>query len=81
MELLVSGAGRAALLQHLQIRLPRGTTGKQANQLDQYYQGVIDGVVGKETRTALEKFQGDFNLKVTGTITPEVLDALKIVAQ
>jgi peptidoglycan hydrolase-like protein with peptidoglycan-binding domain len=39
-----------------------------------YYQGVIDGVVGKETRSALEKFQGDYGLKVTGTITPAVLD-------
>ncbi|MDR7156714.1 hypothetical protein J2W40_003559 [Sphingobium xenophagum] len=33
-ELLFSGAGRATLLQHLQIGLPRGTTSKQANQLD-----------------------------------------------
>jgi len=45
-----------------------------------YYDGVIDGVVGVETRAALTRFQTDFTLKVTGTITPEVLDALKIVA-
>lgn len=43
-----------------------------------YYDGGIDGVVGPGTRDALSRFQGDFKLKVTGTITPEVLDALKV---
>ena len=33
------------------------------------------------TKTALSKFQKDWNLKITGTITPEVLDALNIVAK
>ncbi|WP_222926955.1 His-Xaa-Ser repeat protein HxsA [Sphingomonas gilva] len=46
-----------------------------------YYHGAIDGVVGKDTRAALVRFQTDFSLKVTGTITPEVLDAFKIAAQ
>lgn len=46
-----------------------------------YYTGIIDGKFGPETRTALSKFQKDWNLKVTGTITPEVLDALQIVAK
>ena len=46
-----------------------------------YYSGVIDGVVGPETRTAISTMQADWNLKVTGTITPEVLNALKIVAE
>lgn len=46
-----------------------------------YYDGTIDGVVGPGTRAALEKFQGDYALKVTGTITPQVLDAFKIVAE
>ena len=45
------------------------------------YEPPSGGKISKETRTALEKFQDDFNLKVTGTIAPEVLDALKIVAQ
>lgn len=46
-----------------------------------YYNGAIDGIVGRETRASLVRFQTDFRLKVTGTITPEVLDAFKIVAQ
>lgn len=46
-----------------------------------YYDGVLDGVVGPKTREALTRFQTDYNLKVTGTITPEVLDAFRVVAQ
>ena len=46
-----------------------------------YYTGVIDGILGPESKAALSKMQADYGLKVTGTITPEVLDALKIVAQ
>ncbi|MEF2071024.1 His-Xaa-Ser repeat protein HxsA [Consotaella aegiceratis] len=46
-----------------------------------YYSGAIDGIVGPETRKALEKMQSDWNLRVTGTITPEVLDSLRIAAQ
>lgn len=43
-----------------------------------YYNGEIDGVVGPDTKAALSKFQSDFDLKVTGTITPEVLKAFDI---
>lgn len=43
-----------------------------------YYDGDIDGTVGPKTRDALKRFQTDYGLKVTGTITPEVLDAFKI---
>lgn len=46
-----------------------------------YYDGDLDGIVGSNTRDALKRFQTDFSLKVTGTITPEVLDAFKISAQ
>lgn len=46
-----------------------------------YYDGEIDCLVGPITRGALRKFQEDYNLKVTGTITPEVLDAFRIVAE
>jgi len=46
-----------------------------------YYTGVVDGIVGSQTRTALSKMQADYGLKITGTITPEVLNALRIVAQ
>lgn len=43
-----------------------------------YYQGAIDGIVGPQTRSALERYQRDYGLQVTGTITPEVLDAFRI---
>lgn len=43
-----------------------------------YYVGAADGIMGPKTRSALREFQSDFGLKVTGTITPEVLDAFKI---
>jgi His-Xaa-Ser repeat protein HxsA len=46
-----------------------------------YYEGTIDGTVGPKMKSALQRFQTDFNLKVTGTITPQVLDALKISSQ
>ena len=46
-----------------------------------YYTGAIDGIVGTGTKTAISKFQKDWGLSVTGTITPEVLDALNIVAK
>ncbi len=43
-----------------------------------YYQGAIDGIVGPQTRSALERYQRDYGLQVTGTITPEVLDAFRL---
>jgi His-Xaa-Ser repeat protein HxsA len=45
-----------------------------------YYSGLIDGQVGQGCKTALIAMQTDYNLKVTGTITPEVLNAFGIVA-
>ncbi|WP_428699351.1 His-Xaa-Ser repeat protein HxsA [Stappia sp.] len=46
-----------------------------------YYTGAIDGIIGPESKAALSKMQTDYGLKVTGTITPEVLDALRITAR
>lgn len=43
-----------------------------------YYEGELDGIMGPMTRDALRRFQQDYGLTVTGTITPEVLDAFKI---
>ena len=43
-----------------------------------YYDGPINGVVGPKMKAALKAFQSAFSLKQTGTITPEVLDALKV---
>lgn len=45
-----------------------------------YYSGLIDGQVGQGCKTALVAMQTDYNLKVTGTITPEVLNAFGIAA-
>lgn len=49
-----------------------------ALQVYGYYTGSIDGVVGPDTSAAISKMQADYGLKVTGTVTPEVLNALKI---
>lgn len=46
-----------------------------------YYNGAVDGIIGSQSKAAISKFQNDFNLKVTGTITPEVLNAFGISAQ
>ena len=42
------------------------------------YVGPIDGIVGPRLRAALRKFQGQRSLAVTGTITPQTLDALMV---
>lgn len=44
-----------------------------------YYDGPVDGIIGARSRDALERFQRDHGLAVTGTITPEVLDVFGIV--
>jgi len=46
-----------------------------------YYNGELDGKLGPEMRKGLQQLQSDYGLKVTGTITPETLSALKIVAR
>lgn len=51
-----------------------------ALQVYGYYNGAIDGVIGDGSRSALSRFQSDYGLRVTGTITPEVLDAFGISA-
>jgi His-Xaa-Ser repeat protein HxsA len=42
------------------------------------YAGPIDGIVGPGLRGAIRKFQESQNLPVTGTITSDVLDGLRI---
>lgn len=46
-----------------------------------YYNGNIDGVIGGQTRSALQLYQIDYGLTVTGTLTTETLDALHVVAR
>ncbi|ESY59966.1 hypothetical protein X740_31765 [Mesorhizobium sp. LNHC221B00] len=45
-----------------------------------YYNGDLDGTMSPEMRAGLLRLQSDYNLKVTGTITPQTLTALGIVA-
>jgi His-Xaa-Ser repeat protein HxsA len=42
------------------------------------YHGPINGVVGPTTRAAIRKFQTSRSLSVTGTLTPQTLDALMV---
>ena len=46
-----------------------------------YYNGELDGKFSPEMRGGLQRLQTDYGLKVTGTITPETLDALRIEAR
>jgi hypothetical protein len=41
-----------------------------------YYRGQIDGVFGPETRAAIAEYQSNRGLRVTGTLTPDTLQAL-----
>lgn len=40
--------------------------------------GIADGIAGKKTKAALEKFQADNRLTVDGTMNKEVLKLLEI---
>ncbi|RWD64487.1 MAG: His-Xaa-Ser repeat protein HxsA [Mesorhizobium sp.] len=46
-----------------------------------YYTGEVDGEMSPELRAGLRRMQTDYGLKVTGTITPETLTALRIEAR
>ena len=41
-----------------------------------YYRGEIDGVLGAQTRRAIVRYQRDHGLRVTGNLTPDMLQAL-----
>jgi hypothetical protein len=43
-----------------------------------YYQGPVDGVVGPGTQAAIAAYQRDNGLRVTGTITPDLLNNLGV---
>jgi His-Xaa-Ser repeat protein HxsA len=45
------------------------------------YQGPINGVVGPTTRSAIRRFQTSRSLSVTGTLTPQTLDALMVSSE
>ena len=64
--------GNSAAFQRIAIQV------QVALQAYGYYNGAIDGIIGDGSRSALSRFQFDYSLRVTGTITPEVLDAFGI---
>jgi Putative peptidoglycan binding domain len=43
-----------------------------------YYHGSIDGIYGRDTRDAVARYQTDYNLSVTGTLTMQTLQALGV---
>jgi peptidoglycan hydrolase-like protein with peptidoglycan-binding domain len=45
------------------------------------YQGMVDGVQGKRTRTAIESYQRNAGLAVDGEITPELIDHIHYTQQ
>ncbi|WP_025897853.1 peptidoglycan-binding protein [Kordiimonas gwangyangensis] len=45
-----------------------------------YYKGVIDGVLGVQTQTAIKQFQEDFDIIPSGILDGRTLDALRIRA-
>jgi peptidoglycan hydrolase-like protein with peptidoglycan-binding domain len=46
-----------------------------------FYERRIDGIVGRAMRAGLRRFQTSRNLPLTGTITSETLDALRISSE
>jgi hypothetical protein len=44
-----------------------------------YYRGVIDGILGAQSRQAIEAFQADQGLPVTGQIDGKLLAALRLI--
>jgi len=43
-----------------------------------YYDGPVDGMMGRGTRRAIANYQGDHNLNVTGHINDDLLESLQI---
>jgi hypothetical protein len=43
-----------------------------------YYDGPLDGIIGDGSRRAIREYQRDHGLPVTGEITPELLDSMKL---
>lgn len=43
-----------------------------------YYNGPVDGMMGRGTRRAIANYQGDHNLNVTGRINGDLLQSLQI---
>ena len=46
-----------------------------------FYKGAIDGIIGDATTEAIRQFEGSIGLKVTGEISLQLMDKLKISAK
>jgi His-Xaa-Ser repeat protein HxsA len=68
-------SGRSAMFKTIVMHVEVALMGRNL------YDGPIDGVVGPTLRAALRRFQQAQGLTVTGTITPETLDALHVPTQ
>lgn len=64
--------GRSSLFKQVVMRVQVALMGRGL------YDGAIDGGVGPRLRASLRAFQAAQGLAVTGTITPETLDALHV---
>jgi His-Xaa-Ser repeat protein HxsA len=67
--------GRSALFKKVVMRVQAALMGRG------FFEGPLDGTVGPKTRAALRAFQQSIGLTVTGTITPQTLDALHVPSQ
>jgi peptidoglycan hydrolase-like protein with peptidoglycan-binding domain len=84
-----SGRLTPATMERLRLRMP--TTAVRTDPVVQHAQewlkllgydvSVADGVMGPETVRAISRFQGDENLRRTGTITPETYERMRARAQ
>src|SRR4029077_18912033 len=57
---------------------PKVTDVQQALTKLGYYHGSIDGLYGRATRDAVERYQTDRHMAVTGTLTTETVQLLGI---
>jgi hypothetical protein len=59
---------------------PDPTVAAVQTQLSQqgYYGGAVDGLFGPATRDAVARYQAQKNLTVTGSLTPDTLQSLRL---
>lgn len=72
---LVTLSGRSTLFKTIVMHVQVALMGQDL------FDGPIDGEVGPKTRAALRAFQQRSGLPVTGTITPQTMDALHVPSQ
>ena len=58
---------------------PGGTLVVASNPDLGYYHGIVDGIMGPQTRAAIAAYQGRHNLAVDGTISQRLLARMDLV--